>query len=479
MSLFLKLCLFAALLYSGLRWLPKPISWPKIKPAVWLWTLVGLYVFVFFYLGVARHVGLNTYALDLTVYQQAFVNWQLFSPIIGKSLMADHFSPVLYLLLPVMKLFNSPLTLLLLQAAALALAGVPLYSLARRLGLEAVPALVLVFVYYNFVYTGRLANSDFRVEHLLPLAFLLVFDAYAAGVSWKFWVWLGLALGIKEDAGFYLLPWLLMAGAFYRERRLQAWIAAGVCLAVGLLALVAMLLANHGVYPYFSHWSHWGKGLFGILAGALSQPFATLGVWFTPEFLKMLLATAFLPLATFWGLALLPPVWVQLASSRLSQATLQWYYAAPIIPFLFAALAAGWAAMDRRLQNSPSRQAVALGIALYLLIFNFNWVTPAKANAESQAARKLLHSLPAKGRVLAQSNLGPQISHPERITVLGMNAFDKLPHFIVFHVQGNIWPFNREKYLQVLDQIRLDPRYALWKEGAGILIFRLKPVEKK
>lgn len=479
MSLFLKLCLFAALLYAGLRWLPKPLAWPKLKTAPWLWALVGLYTFVFFYLGLARHAALNTYALDLTVYQQAFTNWGLFSAILGKGLMADHFSPVLYLLSPVLRVFNSPLLLLLLQAAALSLAAVPLYRLARRLGLEEIPALVLAFVYLNFVYTGRLANSDFRVEHLMPLALLSLFEAYRAGGGWRFWLWLALSLGIKEDVGFYLLPWALLAGAFDRERRQHAWITAGVCLAVGLLALVTLLPANRGVYPYFAYWSQWGKGLFGILGGALTRPFEALAVWFAPEFLQTLLSLAFLPLASFWGLALLPPVWVQLASSRLSQSTLQWYYAAPIVPFLFAALAAGWAEVDRRLQASRVRQAVALGIALFLVIFNFTWTAPAKSTAEHRAARQLLRELPAKGRILAQSNVGPHFSHPERVTVLGMNTFDLLPHFIVFHVSGNIWPFTREKYLRVLDQVRMDPRYTLWKEGAGILVFRLKLLEKK
>jgi uncharacterized membrane protein len=479
LSLFLKLCLFAALLYAGLRWLPKPLTWPKIKTTRWVWSLAGLYTFVFFYLGLTRHAGFATYALDLTVYQQAFTNWRLFSTILGKSLMADHFSPVLYLLLPLLRVFNAPLVLLFLQAAVLALAAVPLYHLARRLGLDEVPALVLAFVYLNFVYTGRLANSDFRVEHLLPLALLALFEAFVAGGPWRFWVWLALSLGIKEDVGFYLLPWALLAGAFYRERRMQAWAAAGVCLAGGLLALVTLLPVNQGVYPYFTYWSHWGQGLFGILGGALSQPFATLAVWFAPAFLQTLLAMAFLPFASFWGLALLPPVWVQLASSRLSQSTLQWYYAAPIVPFLFAAVAAGWAEVDRRLHASQARQAVALGIALYLLIFNFNWVAPTPSSAEHRAARQLLQQLPAQGRILAQSNLGPQLSHPERVTVLGMNTFDLLPHFIVFNVSGNIWPYTREKYLRVLDQIRLDPRYTLWKEGAGILIFRLKSREKK
>lgn len=479
MSLFLKLCLFAALFYAGLRWLPKPLAWPKFKPLPWLWILTGLYAFVYFYLGLTRHAALNTFALDLTVYQQAFTNLGLFSPILGKSLMADHFSPVLYLLLPLMRVVNSPLLLLLVQAAALSLAAVPLYRLARRLGLEEVPSLVLVLVYFSFLYTGRLANSDFRVEHFLPLALLSVFEAYLAGGARRFWIWLVLALCIKEDVGFYLLPWALLAGAFNRERRTQAWITAGVCLAAGLLALVTLLPVNQGAYPYFTYWSQWGNGLLGIVGGALGKPFAALAVWFAPDFLKMLVAMALLPFATFWGLALLPPVWVQLASNRLSQSTLQWYYAAPIIPFLFASVAAGWAEVDRRLQTSPARQTVALGLALFLVIFNFTWTAPTPASAEHKAARQLLHQLPAKGRILAQANVGPQLSHPERVTVLGVNAFEMLPHFIVFNVSGNIWPYTREKYLRVLDQVRMDPRYILWKDGAGILVFRLKPQEKK
>lgn len=479
MGFILKICIWAGLLYAGHRFLKKDFRRPQINHVLLLWGLVLLYVFVFFYLNWSRHASLNTSAIDLSVYLQSLSNFRLYSLVLGKSLLAGHFSPWLYMLVPVVKLWTTPGLLFFIQAAVLAGAAIPLYRIGRRLGLDNWLALVLAFVYLNFVYTREMAFSDFHVENFMPLGFLLLFEFYLARARLAFWLTLAACLTIKEDVGFYLFPWAVLAGWLDRDNRKTAWLSGAASLVAGIVSLIVLLPGHGGTYPYFQNWAAYGKGLFGIAVGAVRQPFATLGVLLKPELMHVLLSMAFLPLLTFWGVALLAPAWLQLASSHPAQAGLHWYYAAPVLPFLFAALAAGWAKVDARAKLSPLYATITLGIALFLIIFNFTWIAPPKVTAEHRAAARLLGSLPEKASVLAQANTAPHIPRPARVRVLGLNAMSSSPSLVVFHVKGNIWPFTREKYLRALDRLRLDPNYTVLKEESGLVIFRRKPEEQK
>jgi len=472
---FVKICIWMALFYLGHFLLKKELKLPRVKVEFILGILTIVYALIYLFWNLSRHGSFNTFAFDLSVYLQALSNWQLYSSILEKSLLTDHFSPLLFLLIPIVKYLSSPLTLFILQAIVLAAAAIPLYYLSRRLGTEEWPALLIAFIYLNFFYTRQMAFADFHIENFMPLAFLILINLFLSGRGWRYWLMLVVCLTIKEDVGFYLCFWAMLTAIFKPEHRTAALVTAGIAFFSGILALIVLLPGNQGVYPYFSYWSQFGKGLFGIVAGALQHPFTAIAVFLKPEFIKMMFALAFLPFFTYWGIILLVPVWVQLASNHAPQASLQLYYAAPILPFVFIALAAGWAKMQNRFIQAPNRRRILWGTALFLLVFNFTWISPLAISKEHHTVKSILRKIPPQGQVLAQANIAPHISRQARVRVLGMNSFKTLPHFVVFHVKSNIWPFSRENYLRALDQIRLDSRYKIWKEEAGLLIFLKRP----
>ncbi|MCK5241562.1 DUF2079 domain-containing protein [bacterium] len=476
MIFFLKVCIWSFLFYLAHVLLKKERKLPAIRKEIVLGVLVVIYTFVYFYWNLSRHASFNTFAVDISVYLQALSNWNLYTPIMEKSLFTEHFSPLLFLFVPIIKFNNIPNALFLIQALVIAAAAIPLYFLSRRLGASAWPAILISFLYLNFIYTRQMAFSDFHIENLIPLAIFSLFYLFLAKRDWKFWLMLVVCLLIKEDMGFYLFPWALIIAVFKPTERTPALIAAAIAFFGGILSLLFLLPLNKGVYPYFAYWSHFGQGIFGIAGGAVSQPFKALGVLLKPEMVKMILATAALPFFTSWGITLIVPAWIQLASNHAPQAGLKMYYAAPILPFLFTALAAGWVKMERRfVLPGTQRPLVLCGVALFLLIFNFAWISPYAVTPEHRNVKKLVNKLPDQGRVLAQANVAPHISEQNRVSVLGVNSFKTLPHFVVFHVKGNMWPFSRGNYLRTLDQMRLDTRYKIWKEDAGIIIFLRNP----
>jgi uncharacterized membrane protein len=473
---FLKVCIWVGLFYLAHVLLKKEMKLPAIRKEIVLAVMVALYTLIYFFWNMSRHASFNSFAVDVSVYLQALSNWNLYTPILNKSLFMEHFSPLLFIFVPIIKIINIPSALFFIQALVIAAAAVPLYYLSRRLGADEWPATLFSFLYLNFIYTRQMAFSDFHIENFIPLAIFSLFYLFLAKRDWKFWLLLAVCLLIKEDMGFYLFPWALIFAIFKPEERTPALIAAAVAFLGGILSLMFLLPLNKGVYPYFSYWSHFGQGIFGIVGGAVSHPFSAIGVLFKPEMIKMILATAALPFFTIWGIALLVPAWIQLASNHSPQAGLEMYYAAPIIAFLFTALAAGWVKMEKRfILPSNRRPLVLCGVALFLLVFNFAWISPYAVTQEHQDMQKLLNKLPDKGRILAQANVAPHISKQKRVTVLGVNSFKTLPHLVVFHVKGNIWPFSRENYLRAIDQIRLDTRYKVWKEDSGLTIFLRNP----
>ncbi|MBN1595372.1 DUF2079 domain-containing protein [candidate division FCPU426 bacterium] len=476
MIFLLKALVWGGLLYLGYILEKKEIKVAMPKKEMLLIFLAAVYFLLYFYCNATRHASLGTFAINTTVYLQALSHWGLFSPILGKSLLQYHFSPILYLFVPVVTWLPYATTLFVLQALMLAAACIPCYYLARRLGMEEEAALLLALVYLNHSFTRRMAFGDFYVENLIPLALFTVLCLFFMKKDWKFWTALLLSLTIKEDVGFYIFCWALLIGIFKTEQRTPALVTAALSFAAGIFSLMFLLPANKGVYPYLNYWSQFGSGIFGIVGGAVLKPVTSLAVFFNSVFIQTIVSLAFLPFLTFWGLVLCAPAWIQLSSQHASQAGLKMYYAAPVIPFLFAAAAAGWSAFrDRWLQDSRLKFLILWGLGAYLLVFNFSWIAPRTVTTAHKTAKKIVQTIPARGQVLAQANMAPHISRPARIRVLGVNSYRQLPHFVVFNIKANIWPFSRANYLRILKKMHKDPRYEAWKEDAGVIVFKRKP----
>jgi uncharacterized membrane protein len=472
LEFFIRLVAWCVLFPIGYRFSKKDIKLPDVSPWVILAGMTALYAMIYFLWSWNRNASFNAYAFDLSVYMQALSNFQLQSGIFEKSLLAGHFSPLLIVLVPLIKAVPSPALLFLIQAVLLALPAIPLYRVSRKLGASAWAALLVVFVYLNFFSTRTLAYSDFHVEDFMPLLFLLLFDAYLSRANGIYWLLLVVALGVKEDVGFYLSAASVILAVFQRDRWRLNMATAVVALLAGLASLMYVMQSNHGAYPYFDLWSAYGRGLLGILLGVLVHPFSTLALCLKPAGLRLIFSLALLPALSIWGLAGLPCLLLQLASNLELQSNLGLYYVAPVLPFAFIGMAAGWVRVERWLASaSPERgRKVLLGLAFFLLIFNFTWMSWNEVTPEHNAIHRLVQKVSPGASVLAQADLAPHVPQQARVLVLGVNAFED-PDVVIFHVTGNIWPYTRETYLHSLNALRMNPDYYVWKEDQGVVIF--------
>jgi len=107
-----------------------------------VYLLVYVYFIVFLEYTILKHDAFRSYAWDLGIFNQSlwttlkegrffYHTLELFLNQSG-SFFAVHFSPVLFLMLPIYALYPKPETLLTLQTIILALGAFPLYLLAKE-----------------------------------------------------------------------------------------------------------------------------------------------------------------------------------------------------------------------------------------------------------------------------------------------------------------------------------------------------------
>jgi len=466
----IKLVVWGALFLLAHRLSKSDFQVPSISPWPILAGLMLVYSLVFVFWNWNRHLSFNSYALDLSLYLQALGNFGLNTPILGRSLFATHFSPLLLALVPLFRLGSGPGLLFILQAVILVIPAIPLYRVSRKLGVGEWPSLLMVFVYLNFYFTRQMALSDFHVELFLPFLFLLVIQAFLEKNLALYWLALGLSLLVKEDVGFYLAAAGVVLTAFYPQRWKQSLATVGIGVIASLVSLFLVIRANHGSYPYFSYWSEYGRGVVGIASGILAHPLTAVGELFKGSLFRLVSLLAFLPLVSVWALAGLPALWVQLASSQGLQSSLNLYYAAPVLPFAFAGLAEGWVRLEGWLANSALRKTAMIGVGLFLAVFNFHWTPLAEVTPQHRSIHAMLQTIAPQAKVLAQADLAPHIPGQSRVRVLGRNKIGGAD-LIVFHLNGNIWPYSRESYLRALNALRMNPEFSVWKEDSGTVVF--------
>jgi len=147
-----------------------------------LFIIAVVYVIIVSNLAISRHNAFYTNAWDLGIYSQAlhstlndgkllYYTAELSGNPSG-SLFGIHFSPFLFLLVPVYALYQSSVTLLVLRPIAIALGLIPLYWILREKQLNnRVLTLLLATVY--LVYPSMLIPYwNFDVEAFLPALFL-------------------------------------------------------------------------------------------------------------------------------------------------------------------------------------------------------------------------------------------------------------------------------------------------------------------
>ncbi len=394
------------------------------------------------------------------------------------SLLADHWSPMLALLAPLYWIHDSPATLLVAQGVLFALAIPPLWVYTRRRLDSEAAAYFVCGAYALSLPIMAAVVFDFHEVAFVPVLTAIMVERFDAGKTWHGVLAAVALLLVKEDMGLLVAGfgvYLLLTRRCWRGR---SW--AGLCFVVGGLA--ATWVATHVLIPASggSASFYWGYGQFGsspggVLVSVLAHPLHALHVFFTPPvktrtMIGLLIAFAFLPLASPMAIAVLP----LLAERMLASGYPLWWqakfqYDAFLVMILTCAAVDGAARLQHRLARTGwdryltypwSRPAwlrnggtawragtlwaaaVCTAALVYLPSSPFGDLLHPRfymVNARMRAAAAAIAHVPSGTEVEAADNIGPRLS--ARDTVLLLDGTPRWAPWVVADTIGLDFPF--------------------------------------
>ncbi|NBE57033.1 DUF2079 domain-containing protein [Streptomyces boluensis] len=365
---------------------------------------------------VLRWHRLDNRSWDLGIFEQAIRAYAHFqAPVAdlkgpGTHILGDHFSPVTALLAPLYRVFPSPVTLLLAQAALFALSAVPVTRVAARL-LGRARGLAIGVAYGLSWGLQRAVDFDF---HEIAFAVPLIAFSLEAVLRerWRAALWWALPLVlVKEDLG--LTCAALAVVVALRARRKEPRM---VPYAIGLATFgaVAALLTFTVLIPAFNTgggYDYWDKVSEGPTPlDGLGTKFRTLGWLIVPT-------TGLLALRSPLIIVALPTLGWRFVSGDSHYWGTDWHYSAVLMPVVALALVD---ALDRSrhsgrawlrayaAQVPTAVAAAALALTTALPLGTLTESATYRAGPGASAAKELLGTIPDGSTV--EANIGP-ISH--------------------------------------------------------------------
>jgi uncharacterized membrane protein len=452
--------------------------------------LMAAFTLAYGWLAMTRHVRLNSTTYDLAIHEQA-----IWSTLHGRFLatsvevdnaLADHFRPFLAVAALVYAPFPSPLTLLGLQAFALALGMIPLYRLAKRRLSSDLLALVVVAAYGLYPAIGFLLRFDFHTEAFAVPAFLAAFDA----LDQKHWLtaslWLVIPLLCKENMGLTVAAFGLYALVVSRKPTWGSfWLLAGlVTFSVTSFWLIPTLRGESS--DTLSRYAYLGDSPRAMLHTLFTTPGVVWEQLAHPRVLlyltQLLLPLGFLSLLAPAELAItVPGLAVNLLSTSYPQWTIYYQYAVPIIPFVFVSAVYGLARLRTMLRAEWAWRIIGAAVGLLsvatILVdnpFREQPFLPAMLaeieNAET--VRLALQTVPDRGSVVTSNNYGPHLAQRPELYIVGVPSQRQAPDdpdIVFFNLRDQRFT-SCEMYYSYL--LQLDPqRYGVtfWSEGVLVL----------
>jgi len=328
----------------------------KLKEIYFLFISIFLYVTIFSFFSIMRHLSSKLGDPDLSIFGQGFYTalkfgMPFFNTFEGGSHFAYHNSPIFYLLLPFYAIYPSIITLNILQSLALGLGAVPLFLIARdKLGEKNALFFSILYLLYHPLHGINYDQFNELSFAVTPLFFALYF--FLKRRFLPFWVCIILTLMCKEDAAFVVIFWGIYGIVLgFLEKKNFSLLATNsiimIAIGTGYLYLSLYIIIPHFShvhnYGYFSErYGYLGSNLPSIMANIILQPITIIKVLLQKErllyFLEMFLPLAFIPFFSPGLLFMTIPVFL---INLLSQVAFMYNtgsrYNAYLIPFIFGA----------------------------------------------------------------------------------------------------------------------------------------------
>ncbi len=335
---------------------------PKTTPLIILFAIQAVFAAFFSFLAIAKFNNFQYNGLDLAIIHQVFYNSSVGnffqSTIHPPTYLKDHFSPILFILLPLYLIKKSALTLLVLQIIAVTLPVWPIYLIVKnRFSQNISLCISCAWLFNPMVHSLMLFEFSF-----LPFALVFLFFAFyyfEKNRLWAFILFASLALVIREDIS--LIVFMFGALALL-EKKKKIWIFAPTILAVLYfffsIKIISFFNGNEG-YKFFIYYSWLGDNWLEAIKFFFFHPWIIiirlLSIGNIEMVLGLLLPFAFISLIRprYLLLSLLPYAQILLGSAGPSGLVLKTQYSALFLPSLFLAFIASLKALQTMQPKNP------------------------------------------------------------------------------------------------------------------------------
>ncbi|TCO46562.1 putative membrane protein DUF2079 [Actinocrispum wychmicini] len=446
----------------------------------------GVFFVIYTLVSVTNHLRLGTTGYDLGIFEQAIRAYAHFEAPVsdlkapGFVLLGDHFHPILATIAPVYRLFPSPITLMVAQAALLGVSAVPIVRVAqRRFGARTATA---IGVAYGLSW-GLQTTVDFDFHEVVFAVPLLAFSIECLLTQrWQAAVWWAAPLVlVKED-----LPFTLAAIGLYvfckGQRKLGLWTIAGALASFLLILLVIIPSMNPAGQYGFTHDLGSGGGLWDLLTSAPERLVA-------PQQKLFLLAalfapTAFLALFSPVTALVIPTLTWRFISVNQSYWVVGFHYSAVLMPIIYFGLVDALTSGKRMLPEGTFRRVrrVAVVACVVMAVVGITGEPVGKllkpqtwqVSQRATDAQRLMDMIPDDAVVAASNNLAPHLTNRCRITLFPhLNASEPTEEWIVTDTRFPNWPFSAEWMANDLARVRATTYRTVAQAGDFVLLRRI------
>jgi uncharacterized membrane protein len=400
-------------------------------------------------MGVWRHWGYMTSLYDLGAFDQAI--WtasqggSLLNSINTEQTMnwlGFHFQPILYLFVPLYKLYPSVHWLTVSQSAALSFSALPIFAIARHATRSEKKAVIWALIYLLNPFVIAAATWDF---HEVSLAtFFISLGLYA--ITQKRLLLLMVSslflLACKEHFGLTVAGLGILYGVVHKN-----WLVGAGFSAIGIMAMaliIGVIMPSYsptgqhlmvkpasGLEGSALRYSWLGNSLITVIKNLFLHPWTVLKIVFGimdgwSYLFGLGIFFLFLPVMTpLWLIPTASDLLANLLSANPMPRNIFSYHSAPLIPFL--TLAALFSLQNRHplLKSLSGLDILKLTLCLQLMLAYYvaplpligavNYWQPVRVMAPFDKRETLVKQIVGNGTLSVQANLGAHFSQRNAI----------------------------------------------------------------
>ena len=460
------------------------------------WGMILLYIVTFSWLAILRHASFNSSAFDLGIYDQVVWNTLhgrlYFYTTTGQPLLhfSNHADPSLIFVAPFYLIFDSPITLLVLQATVIGLGGLPVFWLARQMLKSNFAALSLLVAYLSFPSLQIVPLWDFHPPALATGLLLYAFYFMVRRKYGWFLLFAVISMGFKEQ-----IPLIVSFMGLYLLVIERRWRIGAVTIAIAavyfLVIMYWVIPANSvvGKHLFLGYYADLGSTPAEIIVTAITRPDIVLkNVWQPAKlaYLRDILAPfGFLPLLGLPVLLIgLPSLAINLLSANpaMHDAT-QAQYISTVAPWLALGAVFGLHTLYRggiRLFPRAERWLLpVLSIAVLLVASYFHIVrgrSPLsfarprwEITAHDRLAERFIAQIPPDAPLSAQSKLYPHVAH--RIKAYQFPDVNDA-EYVFLDVTTSSWPIHPNDLQSKFEELLASGEFGILDAADGYILLK-------